>query len=50
MTISPKKKPSTPKLSTPIESVNHTDKRANIPTEELSGFIAAEVKAPKTAF
>ncbi|WKZ49692.1 MAG: site-specific DNA-methyltransferase [Anaerolineales bacterium] len=44
----PKKKPSSPKLSTPIEAVKHADKRANIPTEELRDFIADEEKAPKT--
>jgi adenine-specific DNA-methyltransferase len=44
----PKKKTSTPKLSKPVDSVNHKDKRANIPTEELRDFIADEEKAPKT--
>ena len=51
----PKKKPSSPtprrrsgSLPTPVDSVNHKDKRANIPTEELRDFIAAEEKAPKT--
>src|SRR6266498_5101898 len=44
----PKKKPSAPKLPTPVDSVNHKDKRANIPTEELRDFIADEEKAPKT--
>ncbi len=43
-----KKKTSAPKLSTPIDSVKHADKRANIPTEELRDFIADEEKAPKT--
>ena len=43
-----RKKPSTPKLAHPIGSVNHKDKRANIPTEELRDFIAEEEKAPKT--
>jgi adenine-specific DNA-methyltransferase len=46
--MSPKKKSSTPKLSQPIHSVKHNDKRANIPTEELRDFIADEEKAPKT--
>jgi adenine-specific DNA-methyltransferase len=45
---SPKKKPTTPKLSTPVDSHKHADKRANIPTEELRDFIAYEEKAPKT--
>lgn len=44
----PKKKSSTPKLPTPIDSVKHADKRANIPTEELRDFIAEEEKNPKT--
>jgi adenine-specific DNA-methyltransferase len=44
----PKKKSSTPKLSQPVHSVKHNDKRANIPTEELRDFIADEEKAPKT--
>jgi adenine-specific DNA-methyltransferase len=44
----PKKKPSTPKLPQPIDSLKHNDKRANIPTEELRDFIADEEKAPKT--
>ncbi len=44
----PKKKSSTPKLPTPVDSVKHKDKRANIPTEELRDFIAEEEKAPKT--
>lgn len=34
----PKKKPAAPKLPTPVDSVKHKDKRANIPTEELRGF------------
>ncbi len=33
--------------STPITSLKHADKRANIPTEELRDFIADEEKAPK---
>src|SRR6266498_866939 len=48
ITMPPKKKTSTPKLSKPVDSVNHKDKRANIPTEELRDFIADEEKAPKT--
>src|SRR6188474_2616169 len=44
----PKKKLSTPKLSKPVDSHNHKDKRANIPTEELRDFIADDEKAPKT--
>ena len=34
--------------STPIESVRHKDKRANIPTEELRDFMGDEEKNPKT--
>jgi hypothetical protein len=44
----PKKKPPTPKPPTPITAVKHKDKRANIPTEELRGFVADDEKQPKT--
>jgi adenine-specific DNA-methyltransferase len=37
---------STPK-STPIDSVKHQDKRANIPTEELRDFMADDEKKPQ---
>jgi len=30
-----------------VESIRHKDKRKNIPTEELRGFVADEEKAPK---
>jgi adenine-specific DNA-methyltransferase len=33
---------------TEIETVKHKDKRANIPTEELRGFLSEEEKEPKT--
>ncbi|WP_239651847.1 site-specific DNA-methyltransferase [Neosynechococcus sphagnicola] len=33
--------------NTPIDSVKHQDKRANIPTEELRGFVADDEKKPK---
>lgn len=33
--------------NTPIDSVKHRDKRANIPTEELRGFVADNEKKPK---
>jgi adenine-specific DNA-methyltransferase len=33
---------------TEIETVKHKDKRANIPTEELRGFLSEEEKQPKT--
>lgn len=32
----------------PVESIKHKDKRVNIPTEELRGFVADEEKTPKT--
>ena len=36
------------KTNTPIESVKHKDRRANIPTEELRDFVAEDEKKPKT--
>ena len=33
--------------STPVESIRHTDKRANIPTEELRDFVAEDEQKPK---
>ena len=36
------------KAPTPVESVKHKDKRTNIPTSELSRFVADDEKAPKT--
>ena len=32
----------------PVESVKHKDKRPNIPTEELRGFVADDERAPDT--
>ena len=32
----------------PVESVKHKDKRANIPTEELRGFVSEDEQKPKT--
>lgn len=32
---------------TPVDSIRHADKRANIPTEELRDFVAEEERAPK---
>src|SRR5579884_3144962 len=32
----------------PVESTRHVDKRVNIPTTELSSFVAEDEKAPKT--
>ncbi|MBI1825563.1 MAG: site-specific DNA-methyltransferase [Planctomycetes bacterium] len=34
--------------ATPVASIRHKDKRANIPTEELRDFVAEDEKAPKT--
>ena len=31
-----------------VDSIKHKDKRANIPTEELRGFVADEERAPAT--
>jgi len=36
--------------STPIDSVKHQDKRANIPTEELRDFMADDEKKPQKVF
>ena len=36
------------KRATPVESVRHKDKRANIPTNELRDFVADDEKAPKS--
>ena len=33
--------------ATPIESIKHNDKRTNIPTEELRGFVDEQEKNPK---
>lgn len=33
---------------TPIDSIKHKDKRANIPTEELRDFVADDERAPDT--
>ncbi len=41
----PPKKPTSP---TPVTSHKHTDKRVNIPTEELRNFVAADEKSPRT--
>jgi adenine-specific DNA-methyltransferase len=37
-----------PRKSTPVSSLHHADKRSNIPTEELRGFVADEERAPKS--
>lgn len=34
--------------TTPVESVKHRDKRANIPTEELRDFVKEDENHPKT--
>src|ERR1022692_4071609 len=36
------------KEAAPVDSIRHKDQRANIPTEELRDFVAADEKAPKT--
>ena len=36
------------KTTTQIASIRHTDKRANIPTEELRDFVADQELVPKT--
>src|SRR5580704_16928433 len=41
------KKPAA-KKSIKVETVTHKDKRTNIPTEELRGFVAEDEKSPKT--
>ena len=41
----PRRKKAT--ISTPVESLKHADKRANIPTEELRDFVADGEKRPK---
>jgi len=33
---------------TPVESLKHKDKRANIPTRELRDFVAEQEKSPAT--
>lgn len=33
---------------TPVDSVHHKDRRVNIPTHELSGFVADDERSPKT--
>jgi adenine-specific DNA-methyltransferase len=43
----PRKKNSESK-STPVTAIRHTEKRANIPTDELSDFVAEDEKHPKT--
>ena len=44
----PPKKKTTSTKTTPVGSVRHNDKRANIPTEELRDFVADDEKQPKT--
>jgi adenine-specific DNA-methyltransferase len=43
-----RKKKSTARRSTPVETVRHKDKRKNIPTEELRDFVAEDEQQPKT--
>jgi adenine-specific DNA-methyltransferase len=39
--------PKKPKSPIPVVAVKHKDKRANIPTKELRGFVADDEKQPK---
>jgi adenine-specific DNA-methyltransferase len=41
-------KAKTAKNTDPVDSIRHKDQRANIPTEELRDFVAADETAPKT--
>jgi len=41
--MAPKKDPA----KTPIEALRHQDRRTNIPTHELAGFVAEDEKSPK---
>jgi adenine-specific DNA-methyltransferase len=43
----PRPKKSEPK-TTPVTAIRHVEKRANIPTDELSDFVAEDEKNPKT--
>lgn len=45
MTMARKK---APQSDIPIDTIRHPDKRTNIPTEELRGFVEEDEKAPKT--
>ena len=45
MTINRTRKAGSP---TPVDSIRHQDTRANIPTEELRGFVADDEASPKT--
>ncbi|MCL4488959.1 MAG: site-specific DNA-methyltransferase [Chloroflexi bacterium] len=48
MSRKPNGKVTNAKPPTPITAVKHKDKRSNIPTEELRGFVTDEEKKPKT--
>jgi adenine-specific DNA-methyltransferase len=41
------RKPTTKAGPTPVEALRHTDRRANIPTNELRGMLAEDERAPK---
>src|SRR3990172_4465625 len=43
----PRKKKTTSTKTTPVETLRHKDRRANIPTEELRDFVAEDEKQPK---
>ena len=44
--MSPRKR-TTKAGPTPVEALRHTDRRANIPTNELRGMLADDERAPK---
>ena len=44
--MSPRKR-ATKAGPTPVEALRHTDRRANIPTNELRGMLADDERAPK---
>lgn len=35
------------RLAAPVESIHHMDRCANIPTDELRGFVAGDEQAPQ---
>jgi len=46
--MTPQQRNNTAPSKSTITSTRHADKRTNIPTEELRGFVSDEEKAPKT--
>jgi len=45
--MSPRKRTTAKTGPTPVEALRHTDRRANIPTNELRGMLADDERAPK---